>query len=155
MRIEVSTRPRGRRTSGPRPWILVDQRINVCSEPRTIDRRRPSEGAKESCRRNEHAASHRQEFPYWYAVTSDDVGLAAIEATHDLATVVPQCPLRDHLRHSVIVAPVLQVGPTEVPLSPTCVQESGIPSRRLPIFRTLVSLNYESECRILHSPFVV
>jgi hypothetical protein len=145
MRIEVSTRPRGRRTSGPRPWILVDQRINVCSEPRTIDRRRPSEGAKESCRRNEHAASHRQEFPYWYAVASDDVGLAAIEATHDLATVVPQCPLRDHLRHSFIVAPVLQIGP------PRCLSAS----RRLHIFRTLVSLNYESECRILHSPFVV
>jgi hypothetical protein len=89
MRIEVSTMPRARRKSGPRPRILVDQRINVFSEPRTIDRRRPSQGGEESCRRNEHTASHRHELSYRYPIARDYVGLAAIEAAHNLATVVP------------------------------------------------------------------
>ena len=80
--------PRERRNSGPGLGILADQRINVLPEPCPIDRRRPGEGAEQSCRRNEHPAAHRYEFSHRNAVAGDDVGLTAIEAAHDLATVV-------------------------------------------------------------------
>jgi len=99
IKTDVSTIPRVRRGSGTRSWILIDQFVNILSEPCRIDSRCAGKRGHQHPGWYRHTAADGHELPDRHAIARDDVRLAAVEAAHDFAAVIPKRPLGDHLRH--------------------------------------------------------
>src|ERR1700674_6127890 len=106
IRTDVSTIPRARRGSRTRSRILIDQFVNILSEPGRIDSRCAGARGQQHPGRHCHTAADGHELPDGHTIESDDVRLPAVEAAHDFAAVIPKRPLGDHLRHSGSVARV-------------------------------------------------
>src|SRR2546430_8291051 len=106
IRTDVSIIPRVRRGSGTRSRILIYQFVNILSEPGRIDSRCAGERGHQHPGWHCRTAADGHELPDGHTIARDDVGLAAVEAAHDFAAVIPKRPLGDHLRHLSSVARV-------------------------------------------------
>src|SRR5262249_5101649 len=111
MTTEVSSSPRSRRGSGTRRRVLVEDAVDVGTEPDWIDPRRSGERAHDDLRRDEAATPERDQLTHWRPVAGDDEGLALVERSHDLAAVVPELALGDLPCHVAIVARVRRERP--------------------------------------------
>src|SRR5438309_4085511 len=126
IRTDVSTIPRARRGSGTRSRILIDQFVNIASEPGWIDSRGPGERFQQHPSRHRFTAPDGHELPDGHAVARDDVRLASVETAHDFAALIPKRPLGDDLSHEGSVARVRRPSKNR----PVC-RKRGIASRRL------------------------
>lgn len=104
MSTDVSTRPRGCRPSTTRCWILVHDRVQFFAEAFRVDPRHPAKNLEKDFGGDEPARAHGGQLPDRDSVPGHDVGLASVEATHDLAAVIPQGALGYDLGHGPSVA---------------------------------------------------
>jgi prevent-host-death family protein len=88
--------------------MLVEERIDVGSEPRTVQDWSAREKLDGCLGADEPTLSKRRQLADRNAVAGDDERLAAIERAHDLAALVPKLSLADLPRHIRSVALVLQ-----------------------------------------------
>ena len=79
---------------------MVNHGVNVCTEPVRVDGGRVGEGGPDHLCGDELSASKWDELSQWDAIARDDERLASIEASHDLAAVISQLPLRDFFSHA-------------------------------------------------------
>jgi hypothetical protein len=79
--------------------MLVEDRVDVGSELPTVDDRSAREEGDGCVGAHEPTLPERRQLADRDAVTGDDEHLAAIERTHDLATLVPELSLADLARH--------------------------------------------------------
>jgi hypothetical protein len=89
MTTDVSMSPRGWRGSATRTRSLVENGIDVITEPLPLDRRCTRKSSDRSPRADELTLSKRCQLTDGNPVARDDEGLAAVERPHDLAALIP------------------------------------------------------------------
>lgn len=98
--------PRGRRRSGTRRRILIEDRVELLAQ--TFEPWSSGEGGHGGIGGDEAAPLERRELADWDAVSGHDEGFAAVQGTHDLATAVAELALGDLTTHGALVARVLR-----------------------------------------------
>jgi hypothetical protein len=76
-------------------WLLVQNRIDIVSEPRAIEEWGPCEECDGCIGTHEPALPKRRQLPDGDTVAGDDERLPAIERPHDLSALVPKLSLAD------------------------------------------------------------
>lgn len=75
--------------------MLVDDRVDVGSEPRNVEDWSAREEGDGCVRADEPSLPERRQLADRNAVSGDDERLAAVERAHDLAAFVPKLSLAD------------------------------------------------------------
>jgi len=79
--------------------LLVENRIDVGSEPRTVEDWSAREQSDGCVGAHEPTLSERHQLADRDAVAGDDERLSTVERPHDLAALVPKLSLADLSRH--------------------------------------------------------
>ena len=108
MMTEVSTRPRGYRRSATRGRVLVEDRVDLRTEPIRFNLRGAGERRERDTCADKLPGPDGCQLSNRHAIARDQKGLATIEAAHDLATGVPELALGDRTGHRSSVAHVLR-----------------------------------------------
>jgi len=96
---EVSISPRAGRTVLVTSHVLGSNGVQVTAKPSELHRRRATKDFDDCLGTRESVPPEGGELADRDAVASHDVGVATVEPTHDLATVVPQLTLGDLSSH--------------------------------------------------------
>jgi hypothetical protein len=100
--------PRALRASATARRVVVEDRVDVSSEPVGRDRRGTSERGNGRLGCDEWARAQWRQLAHRHAIARYDESLPTVERSHDVTAAVPELPLRDLTRHGRSVARVLQ-----------------------------------------------